>query len=83
MLQKLIQFLKGNNEETSNWVSVYQSTDEYLPRLLQMKLEARDIESRLLNQRDSAYNNFGLIHLLVFKDNVAIANEIIALEENE
>jgi hypothetical protein len=76
--KKLVQALKTSQSETSDWVSIYQSNDEYLPRLFQMKLEDEQIETRLLDKRDRNYNDFGQVYIYVRKENEARALELIS-----
>ena len=76
--RKLVQALKTSQSETSDWVSIYQSNDEYLPRLFQMKLEDEQIETRLLDKRDRNYNDFGHVYLYVHTENEARARELIS-----
>jgi hypothetical protein len=78
MIQKLIQ--KWNNlwatqTRKSNWVTIFQSTDEYSVRIHKMKLEANQIPVSIFDQRDSSYNAFGYLYL-----NVRVQDEKIALE---
>ena len=47
------------------WVTVYQSTNEYSVRIHKMNLEDHGISVILFDQRDSSYNAFGYIYLHV------------------
>lgn len=60
----------------ANWTSVFSS--DKMPEILAVKayLESEDIESVVLNQRDSAYP-FGEIELLVSPENETMAIELI------
>ena len=58
-----------------NWVTILQSTDEFVVRIYKMKLEAHEIPVSIFDQRDSSYNAFGYIYL-----NVLAKDEKIALE---
>ena len=57
------------------WVTIFQSTDEYIIRIYKMKLEAHGLPVSIFNQRDSSYNAFGYIYL-----NICAQHEKIALE---
>lgn len=59
------------------WVTIFQSTDEYIVRIYKMKLEAHDLPTSIFNQRDSSYNAFGYIHLNVYAQHEKIALELI------
>ena len=61
---------KWNSRKTKlikepKWVTVLQSTDEYIVRIQKLKLEDHGIQVILFNQRDSSYNTFGYIYLNV------------------
>ncbi len=67
----------------SNWVSVYESTDEISAQLIRLKLEDENIEVRVFNQKDSMYNAFGYIYLHVRKEDEENAKGLITLANNE
>lgn len=60
-----------------NWVTVYQSLDEYSVRIRKLHLEDNGIEAMIFDQRDSSYNAFGYIYLNVIKENEARAIQIL------
>ena len=60
-----------------NWVTVFQSTDEYIVRIYKMKLEAHEIPVSIFDQRDSSYNAFGYLYLNVRPQDEKIALELI------
>ncbi len=60
-----------------NWVTIYQSTDEYIVRIYKMKLEAHEIPVSIFDQRDSSYNAFGYLYLNVRPQDEKIALELI------
>lgn len=66
----------------SKWITVFQSTDEYIVGIYKMKLETHDIPVHIFNQRDSSYNTFGYIYLNVLAKHEKIAIELIE-EANE
>jgi len=60
---------------------VYASTQEYMIELIAGKLASNGIESIVLNQKDSAYNNFGTIELYVSSKDVIRAKYIIEKQD--
>jgi len=60
---------------------VFSNSEAYLVQLLAGKLEANGIESIILNTKDSAYNNFGMVELYVYKKDVIKAKFIINQKE--
>lgn len=60
-----------------NWVTIFQSTDEYVVRIYKMKLEAHEIPVSIFDQRDSSYNAFGYIYLNVLAQDEKVALELI------
>ncbi len=65
-----------------NWVTVFQSSDEYIVRIYKLKLEAHEIPVSIFDQRDSSYNAFGYIYLNVRAEDEKQALELIE-ETNE
>ncbi|MGB0914658.1 MAG: putative signal transducing protein [Crocinitomicaceae bacterium] len=65
-----------------NWVTVYQSSDEYIVRIYKLKLEAHEIPVSIFDQRDSSYNAFGYIYLNVRAEDEQEALKLIE-ETNE
>ena len=64
------------------WVTVHQSTDEYIVRIYKLKLEAHEIPVSIFDQRDSSYNAFGYIYLNVRAEDKEEALKLIE-ETNE
>ena len=60
-----------------DWVTVYQSADEYTVRIQKLKLEDHEIPVMLFDQRDSSYNAFGYIYLNVQKQDETKALTIL------
>ena len=56
---------------------IFSSSQEYLVQLIKGKLASNGIDSVILNQRDSAYNSFGMIELYVDPKDVVRAKYII------
>lgn len=48
-----------------NWVSVYNSHEEYSVQIKKLALEDAGIPVTIFDQRDSSYNAFGYIYLNV------------------
>ena len=67
----------------NNWIKIYTSTEQYKINLLKGYLLKRDILSISLNKKDSSYLVFGEIELYVKKENVILAKNLIAKQNNE
>jgi len=59
------------------WVTVYQSTDQYMVSIQKLKLDDAQIPVIQFNQRDSSYNAFGYIYLQVPTELIDKATKII------
>ncbi|MFK8044196.1 MAG: hypothetical protein AB8B72_01780 [Crocinitomicaceae bacterium] len=57
---------------------VFSDSEAYLVQLIAGKLEANGVESIILNTKDSAYNNFGMVELYVYKKDIVKAKFIIS-----
>lgn len=82
LFRNLIQKMKSLRVKLvsdSDWVTVLQSTDEFVIRIEKMKLEAEEIPVMIFDQRDSSYNSFGYIYLNVHKKNEEAARKLINL----
>ena len=80
LIQNLLQKWKSlwtTQTKKSNWVTIFQSTDEYSVRIHKMKLEAHKIPATIFDQRDSSYNAFGYLYLNVHWQDEQIALELI------
>jgi hypothetical protein len=62
------------------WVSVYDSHEEYTVHIKKMALEDAGIPVTIFDQRDSSYNAFGYIYLHVPAEMQEKARQV--LEEN-
>ena len=67
----------------NNWIKIYTSTEQYKINLLKGYLLKRDILTISLNKKDSSYLVFGEIELYVKKENVILAKNLIAKQNNE
>lgn len=74
---KLKQLLSNSSGVQSDWVDVFTSMQEPLVHIYKIKLENLGIPVRLYDQRDSSYNTFGYLHLLVPRDKAEVAKQIL------
>ncbi len=65
-----------------SWVTVFQSSDEYMITIQKLKLEDAEIPTMVFNQRDSSYHAFGYIYINVPIEFRAEAEKIVN-SENE
>jgi len=61
----------------SNWTIVYSTTADYVAEMLNQFLFDNDIESVIVNKKDSAYICIGEIELYVQLDNAMKAKHLI------
>ena len=60
-----------------DWVIAYESKEEYLADIARTILSDNDIESVIINKKDSIYNSFGDIEIYVNRDNLIRAKQIL------
>ena len=60
-----------------DWVIAYESKQEYLAEIARTVLTDNDIESVIINKKDSTYNSFGDIEIYVNRDNLIRAKQIL------
>ncbi|MCK4699724.1 MAG: DUF2007 domain-containing protein [Bacteroidales bacterium] len=60
-----------------DWVIAYESRQEYLADIARTVLSDNDIESVIINKKDSIYNSFGDIEVYVNRDNLIRAKQIL------
>jgi len=60
-----------------DWVIAYESKQEYLAEIARAVLSDNDIESVIINKKDSIYNSFGDIEVYVIRDNLIRAKQIL------
>ncbi|SHG77090.1 putative signal transducing protein [Pedobacter caeni] len=53
----------------NNWIKVFSTEDVLAAEILKQGLLESDIAAVVMNQRDSSYQTFGMIHILVHPDN--------------
>lgn len=61
----------------NNWIKVFSTTDAYTAEILKQGLIENDIAAVVMNQRDSSYQAFGTVHILVHPDNADKAEAYI------
>jgi hypothetical protein len=64
-----------------DWIPVYSSTALHSAELLKHMLHEKGIDAIVLNKKDSTYQTFGHIEILVKRDQVIPAKRIIAESE--
>ncbi|CCZ80776.1 MAG: putative signal transducing protein [Odoribacter splanchnicus] len=60
-----------------NWTSVFETDQLYKAELVKDILCNNDIDAVILNQKDSSYNTFGEIYVMVSEEEKGKAEEII------
>ncbi|WP_027421176.1 putative signal transducing protein [Crocinitomix catalasitica] len=65
-----------------NKVVVFSSTQEAIVHIIKGMLEVNNIPSLVFNQKDSSYNSFGEIDLLVSNELADEAKELIRSYQN-
>lgn len=66
-----------------NWISVFETDQIYLAESIKSILDESDIDSVLLNQKDSSYPMLGVIQIMVHQEEKEKAEEIIKSIERE
>ena len=64
-----------------DWVQVYSSNFSHNVEIIKNMLESKGIASIILNQQDSFYVTIGDINLLVNRDQVILAKDLISKAE--
>jgi hypothetical protein len=60
-----------------DWVRAYETQQEYLAEIARSVLSDNDIESVIINKKDSIYNTLGDIEIYVNRDNLIRAKQIL------
>lgn len=76
-IRKKLNLLKTKLVSESDWISVYQSQTEYLAHIKKLVLEDAGIDVKFSDGRDSSYNAFGYVHLLVPKSDEEEAQRLL------
>ena len=67
--------------QTDNWAKIYTTTAAYKAEIAKDVLEQEDIQSVIVDKKDSAYGVFGEIELYVQRENVIKAKHILNKKE--
>ena len=59
------------------WVKIFSTSQSYQAELARQVLEENDIQSVIMNKKDSSYLLFGEIELYVNRDEVIKAKQLI------
>ena len=65
------------------WVTVFESTEDYLVRIKYLLLVDAEIPAVIFDQRDSSYNAFGYLYLKVRREFVDQAMKLINLDHEQ
>ena len=60
-----------------DWVKAYESMQEYLAEIARSVLSDNNIESVIINKKDSVFNSLGNIEVYVNRDNLIRAKLIL------
>ncbi len=60
-----------------DWVKAYESMQEYLAEIARSVLSDNNIESVIINKKDSVFNSLGNIEVYVNRDNLIRAKQIL------
>lgn len=64
-------------DRMNNWISIFETDQLYKAELVKGVLCDNGVEAVILNQKDSSYNTFGTIQVMVSRDHKDQAGEII------
>lgn len=67
----------------SNWVKVYTTQDPVTAEIIKQGLIEYDIAAVIMNKKDSSYQSFGIIEVLVSSQDLAAAEGYIQSIETE
>jgi len=76
-IKKIWKELTTQKNSDSKWVTVLSTGDIYYSSIYKNALENERIPVMVIDQRDSSYNTFGLIHIQVLKEDVIKAQKIL------
>jgi hypothetical protein len=60
-----------------DWILIFSTDQSYLAEIAKQILYDNDIESIIINKKDSIYQSFGELELYVYKNNSEIALDLI------
>ena len=61
----------------AKWQKIFSTEVSYRADIVKDVLEDQGIKSVILNKKDSSYNNFGALEVLVMPDDIIRAKQII------
>jgi transcription antitermination factor NusA-like protein len=64
-----------------NWIKIFTSVNYYRAEMVKQVLTEHDIDSVMMNKRDSSHQTFGHIDVYIHQDNFSQAIEIMILNE--
>lgn len=67
----------------NNWTKVYTTSDPVTAEIIKQGLIENDIAAVIMNKKDSSYQTFGTIEVLVNKRDIAAAEAYIQSTETE
>ncbi len=67
----------------TNWVKVYTTQDAITAEIIKQGLVENDIAAVIMNKKDSSYQNFGLVDVMVNAADLKAAEAYIKSTESE
>jgi hypothetical protein len=67
----------------NNWVKVYTTQDAITAEIIKQGLVENDIAAVIMNKKDSSYQNFGLVDVMVSEADLEAAEAYIKSTEGE
>jgi hypothetical protein len=67
----------------NNWVKVYTTQDAITAEIIKQGLVENDIAAVIMNKKDSSYQNFGLVDVMVNEADLEAADAYIKSTESE
>lgn len=67
----------------NNWIKVYTTQDPVTAEIIKQGLIENDIAAVIMNKKDSSYQTFGIIEVLVNKKDFDTADAYIKSTESE
>lgn len=64
-----------------NWVKIFTSTNFYRAEIVKQMLIEHDVDSVVMNKRDSSHQTFGDVDVYIHQDDFSRAIEIMILNE--
>ena len=67
----------------NNWIKVYTTQDAITAEIIKQGLVENDIAAVIMNKKDSSYQNFGLVDVMVSETDLEAAEAYIKSTESE